>query len=103
MANSKTQSKLYAKFMKGCEKRMGRLVKQDLEISIEMLLAILELYESELADNTVTKTRKRCVIVCAGSFMILWVGALRRGKVFMLEVLEFVKRRNDDRQNKIQK
>ena len=48
-----------------------------------MLLAV---YESELVDKSVTQTRKRFVMVCAGMFMILWVGVLRGCKVFMLEV-----------------
>ena len=101
MLNSKTQSKLFVKFMKGCEKRMGKLVKQDLGISIVMSLAILKLYEDKLADKTVTKTRKQFVVVYAGTSMILWVSALGGGEVFMLEVSEFVKRRNDGRKNKM--
>ena len=69
---------------------MGRLVKQDLGVSTEMLLAILEIYKDDLADKTVTKVRKRFVVNCASTFLILWVGALRGGKVFVLEVSEFV-------------
>ena len=87
--------------MKGCEKWMGRLVKQDLGVSIEMLLGILEIYEDEMADETVTKLRKRFVVICASTFLMLWVGALRGGEVFMLEVSEFVKRRDDGRKNKM--
>ena len=41
MMNSKIQSKLFVKFMKGCEKRIGRLVKQDLGISSYSLHAYL--------------------------------------------------------------
>jgi len=77
------------------------LVKQDLGISIEMLLAILEIYKAKLADKTVTKTRKHLVVVCASNFMILWVGTLRGGEVFMLVISEFVKRRDDGRKNKM--
>jgi len=99
MIKSKTQSKLFIKFMKGCEKRMDRLVKQDLGVSIEMLLGILKIYEDELADDTVTKLRKRFVVICASTFLILWAGALRGGKVFMLEVSEFIRRRDDGRKN----
>ena len=50
---------------------------------IEMLLEILKIYEDKLADKTVTKLRKHFVVIC--------VGALRGGEVFMLEVSEFVK------------
>ena len=42
-----TDSKLFSMFMLGCEKRMGRLVKQDLGLSLEMLFAILKGYEKE--------------------------------------------------------
>ena len=101
MINSKTQSKQFVKFMKGCEKRMGRFVKQDLGVSIEMLLAMLAVYENELVDKTITKLRKRLVVICASTFLILWVGALQEGEVFILEVLEFVKRRDDGRKNKM--
>jgi len=39
------------------------------------------------------------VVICASTFLILWAGALRGGKVFMLEVSEFVKRRDDRRKS----
>jgi hypothetical protein len=42
--NGPTDSRLFSMFMAGCEKRMGRYVKQDLGISLPMLLAMLELY-----------------------------------------------------------
>jgi len=62
-----------------------------------MLLGILIIYEDELADETVTKLRKCFVVICTSTFLILWVGALRGGEVFMLEVSEFVKRRDNGR------
>jgi len=91
MVASKTQSKLFVKFMKGCEKRMGRLVKQDLGISLEMLNASVAIYEMELAEESVSQERKRFIIVCAASFIMLWVWALRRGEIFMVEASDFVK------------
>jgi len=45
----------------------------------------------------VDKARKRFVVMCAGTFVILWAGALRGGEMFMLEASEFVKRRDDGR------
>jgi hypothetical protein len=92
-----TQSKLFMMFMKGCEKRMGRLVKQDLGISFEMLQEILKIYEDELLDENVPNKRKRFIVVCSGAFVILWAGALRGGEIFMLESSEFVRRRDDGR------
>ena len=95
--NGATQSKLFVSFMKGCEKRMGRLVKQNLGLSIHLLLDILRVYDDELKDENIPYQRKRMMIICAASFVILWAGALRGGEIFMLERSEFVKRRDDGR------
>ena len=90
-----TDSKLFTMFMLGCEKRMGRFVKQDLGISLKMLQLMLEHYEMELRDERVDKERKRWIIVCAAAFVILWAGALRGGEIFLLEASELIKRKND--------
>jgi hypothetical protein len=36
-----TNSVLFTKFIKGCEKRMGRMIKQDAALSVSLLLLIL--------------------------------------------------------------
>jgi hypothetical protein len=86
-------------FMLGCKKRMGRLVKQDLGISLEVLQWMLNEYSLKLEDPLVSADRKRHVIICAGAFVILWAGALRGGEIFLMEASEFIKRRNDGRDN----
>ena len=96
--NSATQSRLFTMFMHGCEKRMGRLVKQDMGISLDMLQLALALYDEDLSNESTSSERKRMIIICAGTFVILFAGALRGGEVFMLEASEFVKRRNDGRE-----
>ena len=96
---SETQSKLFTMFMQGCEKRMGRLVNQNLGLSLDMLKIILNNYEDELVENLVTSERKRFIIMCGATFVILFAGALRGGEVFMLEASELVKRRNDGRRD----
>jgi hypothetical protein len=90
-----TDSQLFTMFMLGCEKRMGRLVKQDAGISFEMLDRILENYDLELSDETTSIERKRFIVICAASFVILWAGALRGGEIFLVEASELVKRRHD--------
>jgi hypothetical protein len=92
-----TDSKLFSMFMLGCEKRMGRLVKQDLGLSFDMLVAILNIYEDELNDVHIKNERKRFVIICGAAFVILWAGALRGGEIFLLEASELVRRRDDGR------
>jgi hypothetical protein len=90
-----TDSKLFTMFMLGCEKRMGRFVKQDIGISLPVLQSILDIYDEELKNPAVSFERKRMVIMSGAAFVILWAGALRGGEVFMIEASELVKRRND--------
>ena len=97
LLDSPTQSRLFTMFMQGCERRMGRFVKQDMGLSLMMLLEMLTLYEAELNREEVEADRKREIIIFAGTFVILFAGALRGGEVLMLEVSEFVKRRDDGR------
>ena len=92
-----TDSQLFTMFMLGCEKRMGRLVKQDAGISFEVLQMMLKNYEAELRNEETDYSRKRMVIMCGSAFVILWSGALRGGEIFMMEASELVRRRNDGR------
>jgi hypothetical protein len=62
-----------------------------------MLEELLKLYDIELREETTTLARKREIVVYAGTFVILFGGALRGGEVLMLEASEFVKRRDDGR------
>ena len=41
--------------------------------------------------------RRRFIIICGATFMILFAGALRGGEVLMMEGLELVRRRNGGR------
>ena len=47
--NSPTQSKLFTMFMQGCEKRMGRYVKQNIGLSLPTLQEILQRFEAVLS------------------------------------------------------
>jgi branched-subunit amino acid transport protein AzlD len=58
LIDSDAQSYLFMVFMTGCEKRMGRLVEQDLSLSLDMLLVVLTLYEVEIKLEGVTRERK---------------------------------------------
>ena len=80
-----TQSRLFAKFMRGCEKRMGRLVKQNKALDVRILLKMLHAYELELLSAKTPATRKRFVKMASTYFMISYVGALRGGEGLMME------------------
>ena len=92
---SPTQSKLFRMFIRGCEKRMGRLVKQDLGLSIEVLLEMMKRLDMKLGNADLNFDTKRKFIVGGAAFVILWAGALRGGEVLLLEASELVKRRKD--------
>ena len=97
MIRGGTQSKLFTMFMLGCKKRMGRVVRQDVRILFEMLREILRIYDEELNDKEVVRSKKRTVVIVASAFVILRAGALQGNKVFMVKVSELVKRRDDGR------
>ncbi len=90
-SNAPTQSRFFTQFMKGCEKRMGRLVKQNRALSIEILKALMHDYELELLSNKTTDKRKRFVTIFMGYLMVTYAGALRGGEGFMVEATSLCK------------
>ena len=56
--DGQTQSKLFMCFMRGCERRMGRFVKQDLGLALPVLMELLSRYEQEIRDVSVSPERK---------------------------------------------
>lgn len=81
----KTESQFFSWFMLGMKKRMGRLVNQDMGISMDLMLAILKHYDLELEDPDVDPDRVRTIIICEAAFVILFAGALRGNEVFYVE------------------
>jgi hypothetical protein len=94
---SEIQSKLFTMFMQGCKKRMGRLVNQNLGLSLDMLKIILNNYEDELVSTVLSRERKWFIIMCSATFVVL---LLRGGEVFMMEALKLVKQRDDGRRDR---
>lgn len=69
LVKSSTNSVFFAKFMKGCEKRMGRTIKQDAALSIDILVLVMKNLESELRKTGVRERRKRDIVML-GSFFV---------------------------------
>ena len=88
MSVSTTATKFFKAFIRGCEKRMGRLVNQDLGISIEVLLLILGEMEMVLGQKEVTKEERRSLVMAGAAFVILFGAALRGGEVLLLQASE---------------
>ena len=96
-----TQSRLFAKFMRGCEKRMGRLVKQNKALDVRILNKMLHFYELELLSEKTSVSRKRFVKIAMAYFVISFVGALRGGEGLMLEATSLAGYIEEGRLNKI--
>ena len=87
-----TDTYLFRKFMVGLEKRMGRLVIQNVGISVEVLLAMLEDMEVEYGQAATISERKRELIICGSAFVVLFSAALQGGEVLLGEASELVRR-----------
>lgn len=85
LSQCSTNSLLFTKFIKGCEKRMGRRIKQDTALSVGILLRLLENLENELRAGGLEPERKRAIVIL-GSFLVVgFCDELRGNKVFMVE------------------
>lgn len=60
-----TNSLWFERFSMSCLKRMGQIVKQDLGISIEVELALLDIIKKEIVDS---QGKDRYMLVMAGAF-----------------------------------
>lgn len=84
LGKTTSNSIFFSKFMKGCEKRMGRLIKQDAALSIELLMKLMSNLEREL--GTVEDPARRREVVMLGSFLLIgFCDALRGNEVFLVE------------------
>jgi hypothetical protein len=85
LARASSNSVLFSKFMRGCEKRMGRVIKQDAALSVEVLSRIMDNLEEELRELSSTKERQRDVIMLGNVLQIGFCDALRGNEVFLVE------------------
>jgi hypothetical protein len=84
LAQCRTNSTLFTMFMKGCERRMGRIVKQDMALSVDILLAILaNLEESWRAGKE--PAAKRNSVLLGACLVIGFCSALRGNEIFLVE------------------
>lgn len=92
LGRSATNLMFFGKFMRGCEKRMGRLVRQDAALSVEILLHVMSnLLESELSKRETSDQRKRDIVMI-GSFLVIgFCDALHGNEVFLVEASSLCK------------
>lgn len=86
-----TNSVFFSKFIRGCEKRMGRTIRQDAALSVEILLAVLDNMDKEFKCSEPTIRRKRDLVIL-GSFLVIgFCDALRGNEVFLVEASNLCK------------
>jgi hypothetical protein len=85
LAQDPTHSWLFAKFMLGCEKRMGRYVKQDQAMDVKILREMLRRYELELSGPGLTEARRRKIYMSGFAYVVLFCKALRGGEILLTE------------------
>ncbi len=98
---SELNSVFYRQFIYGLEKRMGRVVIQNIALSVEMLLKILDNMEEELRSPGTAWERKREIVMAGAAFVALFTAALRGEEIFMAEAEELCKRIQDGKYDPI--
>jgi hypothetical protein len=92
LGRATTNSVFFAKFMRGCEKRMGRLVKQDAALAVDILLQLMKNLENELSTSReVSEDRQRDIIMIGSFLLIGFCDALRGNEVFLVEASSLCK------------
>ena len=76
LTNAPTDSLVFCMFMIGCKKQMGWLVIQELGFTVEVVKAMLVIWDQELESVNVNAKRKRDLVVIGGALVVLAGGAL---------------------------
>ncbi|GFH49897.1 hypothetical protein CTEN210_06373 [Chaetoceros tenuissimus] len=87
-----SNSEFFSRFMMGMERRMGKQVRQNVGLSVEVLHAILDDYEEEFSSDKCSVSRKRDIVIFGSGFLILFTCALRGNELFFWERSEFCNR-----------
>lgn len=86
LTRCQTDSVFFSSFMKGCEKRMGRTIKQDAVISVKLLLKLLlDNLQMEFINGNTDRGRRRSIVMLGSALVIGFCGALRGNEIFLVE------------------
>lgn len=85
-----TQSSWFERFCNGCLQRMGQEVRQDLAVSVRVMLAFQEEMELEWREPQTTKRRIQLAMI--GSYALIAFGGSFRGhEVFLVDTFGIIK------------
>ncbi len=85
-----TQSSWFERFCSGCVQRMGQEVKQDLAVSIQVILAFQEEMEKEWREPQTLKQRIQLAMIGAYP-LIAFGGSFRGHEVFLVDTFGIIK------------
>ena len=85
-----TQSSWFERFCSGCVQRMGQEVKQDLAVSIQVMLAFQEEMEKEWREPQTLKQRIQLAMIGAYP-LIAFGGSFRGHEVFLVDTFGIIK------------
>lgn len=100
MDRSPLHTKWFRLFSKGCESRMGNITSQDAAFTVEAMLGMLELLNSQFHRRSTSQEKRRTVVMTAAVLVIGFCGALRGGEIFLMEATEFCRRIDTGRDDK---
>jgi hypothetical protein len=80
-----TNSTLFSMFIKGCEKRMGRVIKQDVALSVDILLALLTSLEETCQEHPKETQEYRKSVLLGACLVIGFCSALRGNEILLVE------------------
>ena len=88
LSSCPTESLWFTRFTLGCRKRMGQIVKQDMGISIEVFMALLEEFRIRIA---AAEGEAKTELICVKAYAVLcYCGSLRGNEGFMLDLKELI-------------
>jgi len=90
LSSCPSHSLWFERFAKGCLRRMGQEVRQDLALSVTVLLALLDLVEKEWLEDTTAHGKETKVFIGAYS-VIAFGGSFRGNEVFLTDLFGLAK------------
>ncbi|GFH48957.1 hypothetical protein CTEN210_05433 [Chaetoceros tenuissimus] len=92
MDKSPMHTKWFQLFSKGCKSRMENSTSQDAALSVEAMLAMLELLELRVQRTSTSKEERRMAVMIAAVLVVGFCAALRGGEIMLVEATEFCRR-----------
>jgi hypothetical protein len=98
-----THSFWFSRWSKGCQTRMGFILKQDKAISIEVMLALINNFKSEIAEAVPRSWKRRRLCMGLAYSVIAFCGSLRGNEGMIVDLQTLIKNFKNGNFNKDQR